>query len=173
MPHQIFISLVVQFILSKLDYCNSILVNASCRNLNTLQAVMNTAAHLRWKDFWPYHSSPQKPALAKNSGLNHLQNPASSLQSRHRQRSSIPHRTFDKHICYPRGAYLRSSSNRTFVVPGSRTVRQGGRWFHDWGPRIWNSLPTEVRLAMTIEIFKPLLKTYLFSRSFRINFRCF
>ena len=45
-PHKIFISLIVQLILSKLDYCNSILVNASCRNLNTLQAVMNTAARL-------------------------------------------------------------------------------------------------------------------------------
>ena len=45
-PHQIFISLIVQLILSKLDYCNSILVNASCRNLNTFQAVMNTAARL-------------------------------------------------------------------------------------------------------------------------------
>ena len=47
-PHNIFISLIVQLILSKLDYCNSILVNASCRNLNTLQAVMNTAARLKW-----------------------------------------------------------------------------------------------------------------------------
>ena len=27
------------------------------------------------------------------------------------------------------------------------------------GPRIWNSLPTEVRLAPTIELFKPLIKT--------------
>ena len=45
-PHNIFISLIVQLILSKLDYCNSLLVNASCRNLNTLQAAMNTAARL-------------------------------------------------------------------------------------------------------------------------------
>ena len=45
-PHKIFMSLIVQLIISKLDYCNSILVSASCRNLNTLQAVMNTAARL-------------------------------------------------------------------------------------------------------------------------------
>ena len=35
-PHQNFMSLIVQLNLSKLDYSNSILVNASCRNLNTL-----------------------------------------------------------------------------------------------------------------------------------------
>ena len=46
-----------------------------------------------------------------------------------------------------------------------KTVRQGDRSFHVCGPRIWKSLSTEVRLAPTVELFKTLLKTYLFSRS--------
>ena len=45
-PHRIFMSLIVQLILSKLVYRSSILANASCRNLNTLQAVINTVARL-------------------------------------------------------------------------------------------------------------------------------
>ena len=70
----------------------------------------------------------------------------------------------------PGRASLRSSNNRTLVVPRSRTVRQGDRSFYVCGPRIWNSLPTEVRVAPTIEHFKKLLKTYLFSRSSWIQF---
>ena len=102
-PHNIFISLIVQLILSKLDYCNSILVNASCRNLNTLQAVMNTAARLIYGRRSSDHITPLLMDLHwLRIPENHLQNPPFSLQSRRRQRSSIPHRTFDKYICYPR-----------------------------------------------------------------------
>ena len=43
--YQTFISLIVQLILLKLDYYNSILIKASCQNLNTPQAVMNTVIY--------------------------------------------------------------------------------------------------------------------------------
>ena len=64
-PHQIFMSLIIQLIHSKLDYCNSILVNASCRNLNTLQVVMNTAARLIYGGRSSDHITPlHRPVLA-------------------------------------------------------------------------------------------------------------
>ena len=88
-PHQIFIS--PHSSAHPRNYCNSILVNASCRNITTLQTVMNTAARLIHGGRSSDHSSRHSPALAKNFGQNHLQNPTSSLQSRHRQSSSTPH----------------------------------------------------------------------------------
>ena len=62
-PHQIFKSLIVQLILSKLVYCNSIMVNVSCRILNTLQAILNTAARLIYGGKSSDHVTPRSPAL--------------------------------------------------------------------------------------------------------------
>ena len=166
-PHNIFISLIVQLILSKLDYCNSLLVNASCRNLNTLQAVMNTAARLI---YGRRSSDPITPLLMD---LHWLRIPDRItfkilLLFYRAAAGSAPQYLIElltSTSAIPGRASLRSSNNRTLVVPRSRTVRQGDRSFYVCGPRIWNSLPTEVRVAPTIEHFKKLLKTYLFSRS--------
>ena len=160
-------SLIVQLILSKLKYCNSILVNASCRNHNTIQAVMNTAARLIYEGWFSDHIVPllmDRHWLRISDRITFkilllvyraaTGSAPQCLAELLRSTSSIPGR-----------ASLRSSNKRTLVVPRSRTFRQADRSFHVCGPRIWNSLPTEVSLAPTIELFKPLLKTCLFSRS--------
>ena len=162
-PHQIFMSLIVQLILSKFDYCNSTLVNASCRNLNTFQAVMNTAARL----IYGGRSSDHITSLLMD--LHWLTIPDRItfiilLLVCRAATGSAPqylNELLTSTSAIPGRASPRSSNNRTLVVPRSRTVRQGDRSFHVCGPRIWNSLPTEVRVAPTIELFK----TYLFSRS--------
>ena len=153
-PHQNFMSLTVQLNLSKLDYCNSILVNASCRNLNTLRAVMNTAARLIYGRRSSDHITPllmdlhwlRIPDRITFKILLLVYRPAiasapQNLTERLTSTAAIPAR-----------ASLRSTNNRTLDVLRSRTVRQGDRSFHVCGPRIWNSLPTEVRAAPTIEV---------------------
>ena len=150
-PHQIFMSLIVQLILSRLDYCNSILVNASCRNLNTLQAVINTAARLIHGGRSSDHITPLLMDL-------HWLRIPDRIPGRSATGSAPQYLTVLLTSAIPGGASLRSFNNRTLVVPRSQTVRQGDRSFHVCGPRIWNSLPTEVRLAPTIELFKPLIK---------------
>ena len=72
----------------------------------------------------------------------------------------------------PGRASLRSSNNRTLVVPRSRTVRQGGRPFI---PRLWTQdmeFPSNRSpcCADNRTFKKKLLKTYLFSRSSWIQF---
>jgi len=46
LPHHAVVSLVTSLMLTKLDYCNSLLVGLPAKLLNRLQAVINTAAHL-------------------------------------------------------------------------------------------------------------------------------
>ena len=165
-PHQIFMSLIVQLILSKLDYCNSILINASCRNLNTLQAVMNTAAKFIYGGRSSDHITPLLMDLHWLRIPDRITFKILLLVYRAATGSAPQYLTelLTSTSAIPGRASLRSSNNKT-LVPRSRTVRQGDRSFHVCGPRIWNSLPTEVRVAPTIELFKTLLKTYLFSRS--------
>jgi hypothetical protein len=49
------------------------------------------------------------------------------------------------------------------VVPHVRLKRRGERAFAVAGPRLWNALPLEIRMAPSLSVFKSLLKTYLFS----------
>ena len=154
-PHNIFISLIVQLILSKLDYCNSLLVNASCRNLNTLQAVINTAARLIYGSRSSDHITPLLMDLHWLRIPDRITFKILLLVYRAATGSAPQYLTelLTSTSAIPGRASLRPSINRT-LVPRSRTVRQGDRSFYVCGPRIWNSLPTEVRVAPTIEHLK-------------------
>jgi len=57
---------------------------------------------------------------------------------------------------------LRSSDVATFVVPRTNT-RLGDRAFPVAEPRLWNSLPSNLRHSdLTLHQFRRALKTYLF-----------
>ena len=58
---------------------------------------------------------------------------------------------------------LRSVSSSLLAVPRTRT-NYGDRSFAVYGPRVWNSLPDELRSAdITLTTFKNKLKTLLFN----------
>ena len=63
---------------------------------------------------------------------------------------------------------LRSSSEMTLDVPKSRLKTKGDRSFAVAGPKLWNSLPAQIRAAQSLGVFKALLKTYLFSLAFEL-----
>src|SRR5260221_7932650 len=56
---------------------------------------------------------------------------------------------------------LRSSDADLLYVPASRTAT-ADRHFSCAAPRIWNSLPSHVKAASSVDIFKSRLKTHLF-----------
>lgn len=58
---------------------------------------------------------------------------------------------------------LRSSQDNTRLFIPSTTRRAGDNSFHVYGPRLWNTLPRNIREAPTLSSFKKAIKTYLFS----------
>jgi len=58
---------------------------------------------------------------------------------------------------------LRSASDRTCFVPHTHNTF-GDRSFSVAGPRVWNSLPADLRLETQFSAFKWQLKIMLFSR---------
>ena len=58
---------------------------------------------------------------------------------------------------------LRSASDRTCILPRTHNTF-GDRSFSVAGPRVWNSLPADLRLEMQFGAFRRQLKTVLFSR---------
>ncbi len=57
---------------------------------------------------------------------------------------------------------LRSASERRLVVPSQRGSKSLSRTFSFTAPGWWNDLPTPIRSAGSLSIFKQQLKTHLF-----------
>jgi len=62
---------------------------------------------------------------------------------------------------------LRSSASNLLDVRPSRCVTVGDRSFATAGPRLWNSLPADVRSASSLTTFRRKLKTHLFRQSYQ------
>ena len=65
---------------------------------------------------------------------------------------------------------LRSSSQHLLATPKARPKTYGERAFAVAAPRLWNSIPLELRFSSSINIFKRHLKTYLFKQAFFYDF---
>ena len=159
--------LVSAFILSRLDYCNAILIGLPASTLAPLQRVMHAAARLVC-DLKPrdhvtsslraLHWLPVKQRIEfKLCLLVHLAvngRAPSYLQDLITPSASVPGR-----------ASLRSASNHDLVVQSSH-LKLGDRTFSVAGPRAWNRLPIELKTVTDTALFKRKLKTYLFTAAY-------
>ncbi len=64
--------------------------------------------------------------------------------------------------CFIPSRSLRSASERRLVVPSQRGSKSLSRTFSFTIPGWWNDLPTPIRNAGSLSIFKQQLKTHLF-----------
>ena len=160
------LTLVHAFILSRLDYCNSVLFGASSHLLDRLQLIQNAAARLVLKLRKFDHIS----AAIRNE-LHWL--PVRRrivyklcLLVRNCLVGEAPQ--YLQELCVPLSGRagrqnLRSSSRGELFVPRYRTSRYGRRSFSVAAPSLWNSLPVDIRqLSGNPEQFKKKLKTVLF-----------
>jgi len=153
------------FVTAKLDSCNSLLYGLPKHLLSRLQSIQNTAArvvtHTRKFD----HITPVLKQLqwlpvcyriilkfsywsAKLSMEQHLTTSVKLLKYNISQRK------------------LRLSSQHLLATPKARLKTYGERAFAVAAPRLWNSIPLELRFSSSIDIFKRHLKTYLFKQAF-------
>ena len=63
---------------------------------------------------------------------------------------------------------LRSSHRCSLAIPSSRprTTTYGERSFIHAAPKLWNTIPEEIKQAESIAAFKSKLKTFLFDSYF-------
>jgi hypothetical protein len=62
---------------------------------------------------------------------------------------------------------LRSSSSLLLQVPKSKLKNYGDRAFAVAAPKLWNSLPADIRSSTNLESFKAALKTHLFKAAYK------
>ena len=158
--------LVTACILSRLDYCNALLVDYPKSIIDSLQLVQNDAARLVFRQRRSQHVTPllrQLHWLPIEQRLkykiccifyNIYDGTAPSYLS-NRLNRYVPARA------------LRSVTEKKFdKAPRFTREIHGGRTLAVLADRHWNTLPRNLRASPSLESFKSNLKTYLFREAF-------
>ena len=157
--------LVHSFVISRLDYGNGLLYGVPDQLLDKLQRVQNVAARI----------------VVRASRYDHITSILETLHwlpVRYRFEYKDLLMTFEAlHLLAP--SYiadllqfyqpcrtLRSSSDSLLTVRSAHLRHYGDRAFCIAAPRLWNSLPHEMRKCDSLYTFKRLLKTILFKRAY-------
>ena len=157
--------LVHSFVISRLDYRNGLLHGVPDRLLDKLQRVQNVAARIvvrasRYDHITcileTLHWLPVRYCIEYKVVL-------MTFKALH---LLAPSYIADLLQFYQPCRTLRSSSDSLLIVCSAHLCHYGDRAFCIAAPRLWNSLPHEMRKCDSLYTFKRLLKTILFKRAY-------
>ena len=149
------VRLLYYLVISRIDYANCLLYDLPQCLIAKLQRVQTAAARLVVRCHRCEHITP---VLMKLHWL--------LLLVFHAQHRLAP--PYITALLEQRATrVLRSTTNNDFYVPPSRS-RYGDRMFSVADPRLWKSLPTEMKKTCCIVTFKSLLKTHLFRAVYEV-----
>ena len=153
--------LVHALVISRIDFCNSLLYSLPDVHTNKLQRIQNSAARLITRTKRREHITPilkQLHWLPVKSRINYK----ILLLTYQCLNGTAPSYLQDLILQYTPTRNLRSNSKSLLVAQSTHTKYYGTHSFRNSSAELWNSLPDTVKQAGTTESFKTLLKTYLF-----------
>lgn len=157
-------TLVHALVTSRLDFGNALLYGITERQLNKLQQAQNAAARMLTRTRKFDHISPvlQRLHWLPIRYRIHFKLLLLTWKALHDMAPSYISELLNQHIP---SRYLRSSDKHLLSVP--RTFSSyGDRAFYASAPRLWNSLPLDLRLCNSLGVFKKSLKTHLFKTAY-------
>ena len=163
-------TLVSAYILSRIDYCNSLLGGCSKKDIKPLQRVQNSAARLIFKARKSDHITPLLIELHWLQVETRIMYKTCCLCFQVVS-GTAPSYLSELFKTYVPARTLRSSvDDRKFDVSNFSYNRQkhGGRAFCSFAIQSWNSLPFYLRQSLSLVTFKSNLKTYLFRRAYNL-----
>jgi len=160
--------LVVSLVLTRVDYCNSVLTGLPLSQLNRLQAVINAAARLILSGRRRDHITPLLVQLHWLRVPERIEYKLCVLVYRclHGMAPEYLANSFQRVSDVTTRRHLRSAATSQLIVPATRCSTLGDRAFPVAAARAWNALPHSVSSASSLPTFRRLLKTHLFQRSF-------
>ena len=162
-------TLVTSYILSRLDYCNCLLMGTPNSVIQPLQKIQNFAARLVLLATRHHHSTPLLEKLHWLPISECIKYKVACMCFSTISGSGPAYLSELLHVYTP-SRTLRSSSDTCMLeIQQYKCKTHGFRTFSCFGPHIWNSLPQDLRHCSTLSSFKAELKTYLFSQYFHPN----
>ena len=155
--------LIHAFVTSRLDSCNSILYDLPEYSLSKLQRIQNTAARLVFKTKKSDHITPVLAALHWLP-IKYIIVFKILLITFKALNGLAPNYICELLHQYQSIRSLRSSTRNLLSVPWTHNTTYGDRAFSVSAPKLWNSLPIEIRLSTSLNSFKMYLKTFLFKQ---------
>ena len=157
--------LVNNLVLSKIDYCNSVLAGSPDYLIRRLQKIQNMACRIIFN-------------LQKYDHISIHMKQLHWLKVRERIKFKIALLVFQcihgsapsylqSLLSQNRGPYnLRSRVSMHLTIHHCTNTQARNGAFHYIGPRVWNSLPSNLRQITNLEAFKRALKAHLFKQSY-------
>ena len=153
--------LVQALVLSRLDYCNSLLAGLPSSQVARLQRVQNAGARViacvpRYDHIAPVVMQLHRLPVSQRNEYKVLILAFTAIQGKAPLyncgmiQERLPQRA------------TRSSTSVMLTQPYPKTTTLGDRAFSIVAPRLWNELPTAMRGPLSLDNFKRKLKTYLF-----------
>ena len=161
------LTLIRSLVITKLDFCCSVLAGVSGSLMQRLQSVLNAAARLVFSAR-SEHTTPLLRELHWLKVTERIQYQLCVLAFRclHGLAPSYLSETLHLSTEVDTRRRIRSASTSTLVVPSTRRSTLGDRAFPVAAARVWNSLPPSVLSTSSLASFCLHLKTHLFAASF-------
>ena len=159
------ITLVHSLVSSRIDYCNSLLVNLPACSLEKLQRVLNTAARIVSLRPKSDHITPVLISLHWLPVKQRI-NYKVILYVFRCLHDLAPSYLMDLLQLYTPNRDLRSA-DKGLLDYSAPATNYGERSFSVAGSILWNRLPEDLRLLESLNSFKAKLKTFLFNEAYQ------
>jgi len=162
------LTLVHALVVTKVDYCSSVLSGISGQLLQRLQSVFNADARLVFSARKSEHITPLFRELHWLKVPERIQFRLCVLAQRCLIGTAPSYLAETLHSTADVGSRrrLRGASKSTLVIPSTRRTTLGDPAFSVTAARAWNALPSSIRSAPSLLQFRRDLKTALFQSTY-------